>query len=245
MPPHKRENLWLNLLLNVVLPSLLLSKGGAWFHLPPAPVLLLALSFPIAYGIYDRIAREKVNLFSVIGFVSVLVTGAIGLLKNVPTEWIAVKEAAVPLLFAVAILASAKSKRPLLRSLLYSPEMFDVQLIDASLDARGARDRFEAVIASCQGWVIASFGLSAALNFALARLLVRSPSGTEAFNREIGKMTALSWPVIALPTTLVMLFALVRLTKGIEACTGHVLDDVLHPDLRAKIAAKEPVPPAT
>lgn len=238
MPPAKRENLWLNLILNVILPSLLLSKGGKWFGLPPAPVLVISLSFPIAYGIYDRIARKKINLFSVIGFVSVLITGAVGLLKNVPTQWIAIKEAAVPLLFAVAILASAKSKKPLVRSLLYSPELFDVDLIEASLDARGTRPAFNKIIAGCQLWMVGSFVLSAILNYILAAWLVRSPSGTEAFNQEVGKMTALSWPVIALPTTLVMMVALVRLTRGIEESTGHNLDDVLHPDMRQKLAEK-------
>ncbi len=238
MPPAKRENLWVNLVLNVVLPSLLLSKGGKWFGLAPAPILIIALTFPVAYGIYDFITRKKVNLFSIIGFVSVLITGAIGLLKDVPTQWIAVKEAAVPLLFAVAVLASTRSKKPLVRSLLYSPELFDVDLIEASLDAKKTRVEFNRVILACTYWLVASFLLSAVLNYALARWIVRSPSGTEAFNREIGRMTALSWPVIAIPSTAVMMVALMKLVKGIEACTGHALDDVLHPDMRAKVAAK-------
>jgi hypothetical protein len=238
MPPAKRENLWVNLVLNVVLPSFLLSKGGTWFGLAPAHVLVIALAFPVAYGIYDFLTRKKVNLFSIIGFVSVLITGTIGLLKDVPTQWIAVKEAAVPLLFAVAVLVSTRTKKPLVRSLLYSPELFDVDLIEASLDAKGTRTDFNRVILACTYWLVGSFLLSAALNYALASWIVRSPSGTEAFNQEIGRLTALSWPVIAIPSTAVMMVALMLLVKGIERCTGHALDDVLHPDMRAKVAAK-------
>ena len=215
MPPAKRENLWVNLVLNVVLPSLLLSKGGKWLHLSPAPVLLIALSFPVIYGIYDFITRKKVNLFSIIGFVSVLITGTIGLVKDIPTKWIAIKEAAVPLLFALAILASTRSKKPLVRSLLYSPELFDVDLIEASLDEKGSRRDFDKVINACTGWLVGSFLLSAVLNYALARWIVHSPSGTEAFNEEIGRLTALSWPVIAIPSTAVMMVALMLLVKGI------------------------------
>jgi hypothetical protein len=239
MSAQKRENMWVNLILNVVLPSLLLTKGSEWFSLAPEAVLIIALGFPIVYGIYDFITRKKVNMFSIIGFVSVLITGTIGLLENVPTKWIAVKEAAVPLLFGLAILVSSKTKKPLIRTLLFSKELFDVDLIEQSLDEKGTRSEFEQVITSCTWWVIGSFLLSAVLNYALAVWLVKSPSGTEEFNAEIGKMLAWSWPVIALPTTVVMMVALMKLMKGIENSTGHVLDDVLHPEVREKLAAKE------
>jgi len=239
MPVHKRENIWVNMILNVILPSLLLTKGGPWLGLSPAPVLITALTLPLAYGIYDFLTREKVNMFSIIGFVSVLITGAVGLFENIDTKWIAIKEAAVPLLFGIAIYASSFTKKPLIRSLLFSPELFDVELIEDSLDEKGTRSDFENVISSCTVWVVGSFILSAILNYVLAEWLVQSPSGTPEFNSEIGKMTALSWPVIALPTTAVMMVALMKLMKGIEKATGHNLDDVLHPEVRDKLAAKE------
>jgi len=239
MPAQKRENIWINLILNVVLPSLILTKGGEWFGGTPAQILVTALGFPICYGIYDFITRKKVNLFSVIGFVSVLITGTIGLIENIPTRWISVKEAAVPLLFGLAILISSGTKKPLIRTLLFSRELFDVDLIEQSLEEKGTRAEFDRVIASCTWWVIGSFLLSAVLNYLLAEFIVNSPSGTEAFNKEIGRMTALSWPVIAIPSTIVMMVALVKLMKGIETTTGHELDDVLHPEVREKLAAKE------
>lgn len=239
MTKAKRENLWVNLILNVILPSVLLMKGRDWLDGTPAQILVLALSFPVAYGIYDFVLRKKANLFSIIGFISVLISGGIGLLENVDTKWIAVKEAAVPLLFGLAILISSKTKKPLIRNLLFSRELFDVDLIEQSLEEKGTRQEFEQIIASCTGWVVGSFGLSAVLNYILAAWLVTSPSGTDAFTKEFGKMTALSWPVIALPTTAVMMVALVKLMKGIETTTGHVLDDVLHPEVREKMAKKD------
>ena len=239
----KRENIWLNLILNVVLPSLLLTKGAGWFGWTPPAVLITALTLPLAYGVYDFITRKKVNLFSIIGFVSVLITGAVGLFENIPTRWIAIKEAAVPLLFALAILISSFTKKPLIRSLLFSRELFDIDLIEQSLDDKGTRDEFNQIISSCTGWVIGSFLLSSVLNYVLAEWLVNSPSGTEAFNAEIGKMTALSWPVIALPTTAVMMVALMKLMKGIESTTGHPLDDVLHPEVREKMEKKSSASP--
>lgn len=239
MSATKRENIWVNLILNVVLPSLLLTQGGKRLHLEPAPVLMLALSLPLLYGIYDFITRKKVNMFSIIGFVSVMITGAVGLFEDIPTRWIAIKEAAVPMLFAIAIYASSFTQKPLIRSLLFSPELFDVALIEKSLDEKQTRGEFDRVISSCTLWVVGSFLLSSLLNYLLAVWLVRSPSGTPEFNTEIGRMTALSWPVIALPTTGVMMVALMKLMKGIETATGHNLDDVLHPEVREKMAAKD------
>ncbi|MCC5850655.1 MAG: MFS transporter [Verrucomicrobia bacterium] len=240
MSTTKRENLWINLALNVILPSVLLTKGDEWLGLPSAFVLIIAIAFPVSYGIYDYVTRDKVNLFSVIGFVSVLITGVIGLL-HIPSRWIAVKEAAVPLLFGLVILATAKSKKPFIHRVLYSPEMFDVTLIEASLDEKGTRKQFDQVMLVCTYWLVASFLVSAVLNFILASIIVTAESSVdpELFNQQIGRMTALSWPVIVLPSMVIMMVALFKLIKGIEACTGHVLEDVLHPDMREKMEQKD------
>ena len=40
--------------------------------------------------------------------------------------------------------------------------------------------------------IASSFFLSAVLNYSLAKILVKSQPGTEAFNAELGRMTALS-----------------------------------------------------
>ena len=87
-------------------------------------------------------------------------------------------------------------------------------------------------------WLIGSFVLSAILNYVLAMWIVQSPSGTYAWNDEVGKMTALSWPVIAIPSMAMMMVVLMKLVKGIETCTGHGMEEILHPDMREKVAEK-------
>lgn len=240
MPPAKRENLWINLALNVIVPSVLMSKGQDWFRLPSPAVLIIALAFPLGYGIYDKITRSKTNLFSVIGFVSILITGAIGLLKVKDPGWIAVKEAAVPLLFGLAILATAKSKKPFVKRILFSPELFDVEMIETSLAEKETRPQFDRVMLSCTYWIAGSFGVSAVLNYFLARWIVTASPLTdnETFVRQIGTLTAWSWPVIVLPSMAMMMVALLKMIKGIEACTGHSLEEALHPDMREKAKAK-------
>ena len=48
-------------------------------RLGPVWGLIVALAFPVSYGIYDFIARKKTNLFSVLGFVGILLSGVLGL----------------------------------------------------------------------------------------------------------------------------------------------------------------------
>ena len=96
------------------------------------PILLIALCFPIAYFIYDLILRKKYNFISILGLISVLLTGGIGILE-IPTQWFAVKEAAIPSIIGLAVILSLKTPYPLVRSILLNPELMDVPKIDAAL----------------------------------------------------------------------------------------------------------------
>jgi len=225
--PSARENIWLNIGLNVIVPSVLMSKGKDWFQLEQAPLLCLALAFPVIYGVYDFIARKKYNFFSILGFVSILITGGVGLLE-LPSDWIAIKEAAIPALFAMAVLLSLKTKFPLVRTFLYNPELFNVPKIDLALTERNTHPQFEKLMQVCTYYLAGSFVLSAGLNFALAKVIIKSETGTDAFVKELGKMTAWSWPVITIPCMVITMFALVKLLKGIKAYTGYEMEEVMH-----------------
>jgi hypothetical protein len=222
---RKPENPWANLAFNIALPALVLNKLSE--RLGPAPALLAALAFPLGYGLYDAVARRKLNFLSVLGFVSVLLTGGLGLLK-VDGFWFAVKEAAVPALIGGAVLGSLRTKKPLVRSMLLNDAVLDVPRVQAAVAARGTQRAFDALLARASYLLAGSFFLSAALNFALARVLLKSPAGTVEFNQELGRMTALSWPVIVLPTTVVLAAALWMLVRGLKALTGLELEEMFH-----------------
>ena len=226
MAAPKRENLWLSLVLNVVLPAIILTQGGKRFGLPPEVVLVVGLAFPVAYGLWDWFTRKVRNLISIIGAISVLLTGGIGLLQ-LPSEWIAIKEAAVPLGLAIMILVTAGTANPLVRVFLFRPEVFAIDRINAALDAARQRPALDRLLKEATLILAASFMLSAMLNYLLARLLVVSPSGTPEFNAEIGRMTALSFPVIALPSMVVTFFAMFRLIKGLQSLTGLSMEELM------------------
>jgi hypothetical protein len=226
-PPvkHRSENLLLNIVCNVAVPTAILTwmSGERW--LGPKWSLLLALSFPIGYGLYDFIARRRWNFISIIGFVSVLFSGGFGLLK-VGGLWFAVKDAAIPGIIGLVVLASMKAKTPLVTELLYNPQVIDVEKVEERLAALNAQSHFARLLQQSTGLLSIAFFISAALNFALARYLLQSPPGTAAFNGELAKMHLLSWPVIVLPSMAMMMFVLWRLLRGITGLTGLTLDDV-------------------
>lgn len=232
--PAKKENTFLNLGFNLVLPILLLNKGKAWFgeHLEPyfenvaVGVLLIALAFPVGYFVYDYFKRKKYNLFSIIGLISVLLTGGIGIL-SIPTGWFAVKEAAIPLILGLAVLISLKTPYPLVRTLLFNPEIMHVDRVQVALKEHDAEAEFEKLLAFCTWLLASSFLLSAVLNFILARWIVVSPSGSDAFNDEVSKMMGWSFVVIAVPSMAIMMFALFKLMAGIKRMTGLELEQVI------------------
>jgi len=233
-PPVKKENTLLNLGFNILLPIMVLNKGKKYFgeYLEPhfenvaVGILIIAILFPVSYFIYDYVKRSKYNVFSILGLVSVLLTGGIGILE-IPTEWFAVKEAAIPLLLGIAVVVSLKTPWPLIRTLLYNPEIMDVDKVHIALQAHDSESAFENLLTKCT-WLLAfSFLLSGILNYGLARWIVVSPSGTDAFNTEVSKMMAWSWPVIVIPSMAIMMVTLWMLLGGIKKMTGLELEDVL------------------
>lgn len=232
--PIKKENSLLNLGFNIFLPILILNKGDRWFGewLSPyfkdtaIPILVIAILFPVAYFIYDFITRKKCNFISILGLISVLLTGGIGILE-IPTKWFAVKEASIPAIIGIAVMVSLKTRYPLVRTLLLNPELMEIEKIDASLREHNKVESFNKLLRQCTYWLGFSFLFSAVLNFVLARWIVVSPSGTEAFNTEVSKMMLWSWPIIAIPSLLISMYALWILMKGIRALTGFNLEEII------------------
>jgi len=228
--PSKAENPWINMGFNLVIPILLLSKGGDWLGFLPAwGVLMVALAFPIGYFAYDFSTRRKVNGFSIIGFISVLLTGGIGLLKLSPDVF-AIKETAVPLIFGLAVVASLKTKRPLVKLMLYNPTVMNTQKIEAALDTPEKRDAFDRLMRTCT-WILASsFLVSATLNFFITKWIVRTDPKIDAaaFNAEIGKQTGITWVVITVATLPLMVVALWQFFKGVKKLSGYSLEEIMH-----------------
>ena len=231
-PVSKQENPLLNILLNVLLPVTVLSmcsKEGNWYSLGPKWALVVAVLLPVGYFIYDYSQRRKINAFSIIGFVSVLFTGGLGLL-NLGAQSFAIKEASVPLILAAVIWWTGRGEKPMVRTLLLNPEIVDAKKVEAAITEHNARPAFDRLIKTSTWLLTGSMLLSAVLNYFLAIFFLDGlePGSTE-YTEAIGKQTGWGWVVIGVPSMAMMLYAMLRLFKGVKHLTGLDTDQIMLP----------------
>lgn len=231
-PPTERPpqpsfgKLMLDMALSIAIPVFILRKFSGPEDLGPSLALVIALAFPLAAGIYDLIKDKKLGLVPSIGFISILLTGSIGLLK-LPKEYIAIKEALVPLGFGLAVLISSFTKRPLVRTFVYNDMLMETEKVASKIEETAQQQKFDSVMVTAT-WILAgSFLLSSILNYALAKWIIVSETGTEAFNKEFGTMTLLSYPVIVVPSMIVTFYAMYYVISRILKMTGFELEEIL------------------
>ena len=224
MSMNRSTNTMMSIVITIVIPVVILTRFSGDEYLGPVFGLIVALSFPLVYGLYDFRERKNVNLYSVLGVVSVVLTGGIGLLKLDPGV-VALKEAAVPLIIGLTILASQKTRWPLMPKLIDGA--LNSKMIHDKLTENGKQYLYDQRLRRATYLFAASFFVSTVLNYVLARLIVISDPGTVAFNEELGRLTALSYPVIVIPSMAVMIAALQYLISGIKQLTGLSLSQIL------------------
>ncbi|MBE6322257.1 MAG: MFS transporter [Bacteroidales bacterium] len=229
----KKQNPLVNILFNIVVPVVILSKFSNDNYLGPKLGLVVALAFPLAYFIWDWRKEHKANFISILGFVSVLLTGIIGVFEF-PSELIAYKEASVPLIICLAVLISMKTPYPLVKKLLYNEDLMNMELINSRLSEKDNTKEVDRMLVRASYMVAASFLVSTVLNFGLAKYLIHSPSGTPEFAEEMARMTALSYPVIALPSTIVLVFALFYVYNRLSKLTGLEFEQLFNIDFDTK-----------
>lgn len=215
-----------DLLVSIFIPSVILMKFSGTEDLGASGALIVALAFPVSWGLFELFKYRKFNFIALLGLVSVLLTGGIGLLKLDP-QWLAIKEAAIPGLIGLAILISTYTRYPLIKTLLYNPSFMNVKKIQVKLTSYGTTKTFENHLQNATYWLSSTFLFSAIMNYVLAKWIVTSPSGSAAFNEELGQMTLISYPVIAIPTTVMMMAIMYYLWRTIHNMTGLKLEEIL------------------
>ncbi|VGO16858.1 hypothetical protein PDESU_05450 [Pontiella desulfatans] len=241
---HKQENPLISILVNVVIPvailSLLSDKEKSLGPIPglgPVWALVVGLAFPITFGLRTLIRSRKPDFMSIIGIVSVSLTGIFGILE-LPRMALAIKEAAIPLLLGLAIVVSLKTPFPLIKKILMTESLFDVERLTSALKEKGNEAVFEKRLVGLTWGFASSMFLSSVLNFFMVMTLVHSDPVTEksAYVAEIGKMTGWSHVVILVPCLVIMFFVMNKLFNTLTELTGCKLDDLLAAHHREKEA---------
>jgi hypothetical protein len=215
-----------DLLFSIVVPSVILMKFSGDNDLGASGALVVALAFPVSLGLYELIRFKVTNYIAVLGLVSVLLTGGIGLLQ-LDSEWLAIKEAAIPALLGIALLISAQMRYPLIKTLLYNPAILNTEKISGILLERGKHETFENRLLHATYLLSGTFFFSAVMNYLLASWIVTSPGGSAAFNEELGQLTLISYPVIAIPSMLMMLAIFYFMWRSVHNLTGLELEEML------------------
>jgi len=222
----KQNSTWLSLLLNIVIPSLILVKLSSPEKLGAFWALLLALSFPIGFGLYELLIQKKRDVLSLVGVVSTLITGLVGFFE-LDAFWIAVKESAIPFVIGIFIAISPHTRYPIIKKILYGSDIIDTQKIQWALKQYGTQEAFDQHLRNASYLLAGSFFVSSLLNYFLARAIVVSPSGTTAFNEEIGKMTALSYPIIVIPSMILSVLVIYYIFRGIKKYTNFSVKELV------------------
>jgi intracellular septation protein A len=215
----------IDLLVSIIIPSIILMKFSGDDALGATTALLLALAFPLAWGLFERIKYKKNNFIALLGLISVLLTGGIGLLE-LDTKWLAIKEAAIPGLIGIGVLISTRTRYPLIKTLLYNPAIMDTDKIKHKLNELGTTIAFEARLLKATYFLSSTFFFSSVMNYILARRIVTSPTGSTAFNEELGRLTLLSYPVIAIPSMIMMMAIFYYLWRTIQGMTDLSLEEI-------------------
>ncbi|HEY8933034.1 MAG TPA: VC0807 family protein [Rariglobus sp.] len=250
-----REHPLANILINVLIPVLALSwlskdpatqqmlgKAARPWHLGPVKALIIALALPLGYGIRHFLRTRKGNFFSVLGLVSVFLTGALtlylwnpdGTVKPAAGPLFGLKEAAIPLALGAAVLFSQRTATPLLRVFLYNDTLFDIAAIERHVGERGHLDDYRSLLRRANRLFGGSFFLSAAINLGLSLFLFRSfqtqaPDALENYNAIVAKITGWSFVVVLAPVFAVLFLTLQRLVAGLRELTGLTDEQILLP----------------
>ena len=208
----------MEMVCNVILPSVILMKLSGPENLGTVGALIVALAFPIIYGGYELIRFKKFNFISLLGFISVLMTGGIGLLELDP-QWLAIKEAFIPGVIGLIILGSSFTRSPIVSKLIFNKTIFNIELINSKLEQNQNKNNFDRRLIQSNYLFASTFLFSSIMNYVLATIIVTSPAGTEAFNTELGKLTLMSYPAIAIPSMIMMIGVFYFLWRQLKKLT--------------------------
>ena len=242
MSSKNQENPLANIMWNVLIPVAALSflgkNGDKIWNIGPVWGMLVAVSLPVIYGIHHLIKTKKPNFFSILGIVSILLTGGIAIMayqddgavdKQAPL-WFALKEAAIPFVFGITIFISHWTKTPLVRVFLYNPDFFNIPVIEKRVEEKETTTQYKKLIFSGTLLLAGSFFISMVLNYFLAMYFLEGKTDSqEDFNSGVAKLTGWGFAVIGVPMMVILMVTMWKFVSGLKKLTGMDNEEILLP----------------
>lgn len=236
----------LSIALSVLAPVLILSKcsaeGDGFWQIGTTPALIIALSLPLGYGIFNFWATRKADALNLLGLLGVIFTAVVTVyattgegtsIRPDSPWWFAAKEAFIPLLMAAAVMITAKSKGALLRVFIYTDALFDTIRIEKRCEELGKQEEYLQCLWRASLMTTGSLLFSSIANFTLALYfllpVLKQPASEQAlaYNYAIGDLTWAGYAVISLPLLATMVGVMVYLIKRLGQITGLNRDELM------------------
>ncbi len=242
MSQKNQDNPLANIMWNVLIPVVALSflgkNGDKFWNIGPVWGMLVAVSLPLIYGIHHLIKTKKPNFFSILGVVSIVLTGGIaimayqdnGTVDEQAPLWFALKEAAIPFVFGITILISHWTKTPLVRVFLYNPDFFNIPLIEKRIKEKEKEPEYKKLIFSGTLLLAGSFFISMVMNYFLAMYFLNGNTGSqEDFNSGVAKLTGWGFAVIGVPMLVILMITMWKFVSSLKKLTGMDNEEILLP----------------
>ncbi len=225
--------------LSVLAPVIILNNcstdGPELWELGTAWALVVALSLPLACGIYSFISAHKVDPITLFGLLGTILTGVVSIYANTGDGaairpdtpwWYAAKEALIAALLGGAVLVSTKGESSMLRVFIYSDSLFNIKRIESTVQAAGKQLEYERILSRASLMTAGSLFLSATANFTLALYfllpVLQLPAGEQAvaYNYAVGSMTWWGYVIIGLPLMATLVAVIRYLMRVLGELTG-------------------------
>ncbi len=236
----------LNIILSVLAPVIILNncstEGDKLWELGTTPALALALSLPLACGLYSFVSARKVDPITLFGLLGTILTGVVSIYANTGDGaairpdtpwWYAAKEATIALLLGGAMLVSTRSEGSMLRAFIYSDALFDIKAIEKAVSEAGTDARYGSILTRASIFTACSLFVSAAANFGLSLYfllpVLELPEAEQpvAYNYAVGSMTWWGYLIIGLPLMLTIMLVMRYLIRALGELTGLQRDRLL------------------
>lgn len=225
--------------INIFIPVAILLGLSSEDRLGAIPALMLAIGIPAVMGMYQLVRERKVEASAILGVISVVLTGIIGLFE-LSTQLFAFKEAAIPLGFAALLIVSNFTRYPistLLADMVQRRDRVHAELVTDELKQQ-YRAHLEAI-----GRVWAGImALSGILKFILSSLVVTSKAGTEQFNHDLAFYELVQLPTTFTLTGVLILSLIWYIVDGTSRITGLQVPEILRGGAKTERIARRLAP---
>ncbi len=215
----------LQIFINFVLPIFVLTRLSSEAALGATRALLLALSFPILYELFNVYKNRKISIISIIAIGGIIVTGSLSLL-NLSVELLALRRAVPYVFVAVVILGSHYLKKPLITKAI--EQVFNMELVYSAAKKQKTIIKLQKVITTVSYFSAALFVCIALTSYFATRIVVTSATNTEAFNQEYAQLRIISFPALMVPLFLGIIIIIWFLVHNLEKVTGLDSEKFIH-----------------